>query len=941
MTMCFERGSEWRKWDLHVHLPGTKLSNGYGSIKKDSTVLDQFCTILHNSDVQAFGLTDYFALDTFFLTKDRYSDLFPHDNKLFIPNLELRLTAAVNSSGQVINIHLLFNPNLEQAKIKDFMRALHTSETAGRDSRSVSCDELSTEEQFEKATVDKKAIEEAIKATFGPNALVPEHRQQYLLVIVSAKGDGIRPSGPGLKRKELLTDEIDKFSDAVFANENSRNYFLDVNRLETDEKVKAKPVFDGSDAHSFEDLNKRLGKSINTDGDHRNVLWIKADLTYNGLLQTLVEPEDRVALQPNEPDEKYPYHVIDTITFSENSNFSEKIVLNKNLNSIIGSRSSGKSALLAHIAHAVDPDSTVETQQKVSNIPDKNQVGPAAGYTWAEVPNDLCQVKWLSGSVSGGRVIYIPQNDLYSLSEKPKEITSKIRPILFNKYPDVKAAYEAYESQNKQTEDIIETSVKSWFSNSELIKQEESSLRNCGDSEAISKEISDLNIKLNSLKSNSLSDNDVKRLQDVLKQIADLKSASEELGENYRKLRSAFHEDLNNNQSIIPIQSDTVAVHIDVKPVLTDLPNDLVSKITELKTSAAQKIKSQIEQIINQYASTLEKDIQRVKSEINSIQKSNSELINRDKESKEILRISEQKTTLKENIKKIDAIKEKIKSYHVKNANSIQRLTQALEKRRGLISSFERKFDSASRELEELTFTVETGIDSSSVEQANHGFNRRSTNDYIQRRGDDINYSKAQGEPAAFLKSLFNNSLEVNKGYEKVNVAIDVFKLSDEIRFGAVLDNDHIGGFEKSSMTPGKQALFALTLILSDSDEPWPLLIDQPEDDLDSRSIYNTIVPYLVKSKKKRQIIMVTHNANLVIGADSEEVIVANRHGEDRKNANHKLFSYLSGSLEYSKPNDVNCQTVLEKCGIREHACEILDGGAEAFQKREEKYKLI
>ena len=76
----------------------------------------------------------------------------------------------------------------------------------------------------------------------------------------------------------------------------------------------------------------------------------------------------------------------------------------------------------------------------------------------------------------------------------------------------------------------------------------------------------------------------------------------------------------------------------------------------------------------------------------------------------------------------------------------------------------------------------------------------------------------------------------------------------------------------------GKQALFALTLILNESQEPWPLLIDQPEDDLDSRSIYLAIVPYLGERKKERQIIMVSHNANLVIGADSEVVIVANRH---------------------------------------------------------------
>jgi ABC-type lipoprotein export system ATPase subunit len=84
-------------------------------------------------------------------------------------------------------------------------------------------------------------------------------------------------------------------------------------------------------------------------------------------------------------------------------------------------------------------------------------------------------------------------------------------------------------------------------------------------------------------------------------------------------------------------------------------------------------------------------------------------------------------------------------------------------------------------------------------------------------------------------------------------------------------------------MTPGKQAMIALTLVLSESEEAWPLLIDQPEDDLDSRSIYDVLVALLARKKCGRQSIMVTHDANLVIGADSEQVVVANRRGHDRQ----------------------------------------------------------
>ena len=97
-----------------------------------------------------------------------------------------------------------------------------------------------------------------------------------------------------------------------------------------------------------------------------------------------------------------------------------------------------------------------------------------------------------------------------------------------------------------------------------------------------------------------------------------------------------------------------------------------------------------------------------------------------------------------------------------------------------------------------------------------------------------------------------------------------------------------------------QQTLFALTLILTESEEAWPLLIDQPEDDLDSRSIYDVVVAYLARKKCERQIIMVTHDAKLVIGADFEQVVVANRHGRDRQNVGRRTFDYFPGSLEGS-----------------------------------------
>ena len=164
-------------------------------------------------------------------------------------------------------------------------------------------------------------------------------------------------------------------------------------------------------------------------------------------------------------------------------------------------------------------------------------------------------------------------------------------------------------------------------------------------------------------------------------------------------------------------------------------------------------------------------------------------------------------------------------------------------------------------------------------------------------------------------------------------IAKESFCLTEKVLFTAEMEGDRIGGFSEPTMTPGKRALFALRLILAESDDTWPLLIDQPEDDLDSRSIYDEIVPFLRDKKRERQIIMVSHNANLVIGADSEQIIVANRHGEDRKNENGKQFNYLSGSIENTKKVDKKIMDTLKAKGIREHACQILEGGELAFEK--------
>lgn len=145
-------------------------------------------------------------------------------------------------------------------------------------------------------------------------------------------------------------------------------------------------------------------------------------------------------------------------------------------------------------------------------------------------------------------------------------------------------------------------------------------------------------------------------------------------------------------------------------------------------------------------------------------------------------------------------------------------------------------------------------------------------------------------------------------------------------------------GDKLESMSPGKRSFILLKILIDLDNSKWPILIDQPEDDLDAKSVSKQLVKYLKEKKKERQIIIVSHNPNLVVGADSEQIIVANQGGSNSKNKSNQ-FEYVMGSIENSfTKQDEEC--ILYGKGIKEHVCDILEGGEEAFKKRQSKYDI-
>lgn len=132
-------------------------------------------------------------------------------------------------------------------------------------------------------------------------------------------------------------------------------------------------------------------------------------------------------------------------------------------------------------------------------------------------------------------------------------------------------------------------------------------------------------------------------------------------------------------------------------------------------------------------------------------------------------------------------------------------------------------------------------------------------------------------------------------------------------------------GVDLAHLSPGMRGIVLLILYLAiDRWDTRPLLVDQPEENLDPHSVYEELVRYFRTAKRRRQVIIVTHNPNLVVNADADQVIVASAERKDAKSL--PTIRYVSGGLEDRQ--------------IRADVCRILEGGERAFLDRERRYAI-
>lgn len=209
------------------------------------------------------------------------------------------------------------------------------------------------------------------------------------------------------------------------------------------------------------------------------------------------------------------------------------------------------------------------------------------------------------------------------------------------------------------------------------------------------------------------------------------------------------------------------------------------------------------------------------------------------------------------------------------------------------------------------------GVDESN--QLVHGMLRESdfgdpnsTVQFLSRIDDMLHFDRREGGSGNEMQP----SDQLRKGNELKDVYDFLFGLSYlQPRYSLTY-----GGQEIGRLSPGERGLLLLVFYLLVDKDDIPLVIDQPEENLDNQTIFRILVTCIKAAKQRRQVVMVTHNPNLAVVCDAEQIIYASC---DKTN---NLFRYLSGAIESH--------------GIKAKVVEVLEGTEPAFVNRKRKYGL-
>jgi hypothetical protein len=446
LTVADKRGSMWRRWDPHIHAPGTVLANGFGG-----DAWNDYLSAIEQSEprINALGVTDYYSIKG-------YQDVLAHKNAgrlgdvaFIFPNVEMRFGIGTGHNHPV-NFHLLVSPedpeHVEQTL--RFMRRLKFE--AHGDSFACDRDDLI---RLGKVHLKDNTIPDHTALAAGTNQFKVDlvqlkeewgksnWAQDYILIAVAAaEGDGTS----GLQSDSSLATvrkEIEKFAAIIFASSPKQRDFWLGRGAATPEAIRSdwngpKPCLHGSDAHALDKVGKPAGDRFT---------WIKGDLTFEALRQACLEPSGRAFVGTASPRGALPSEVISKLKVSEAPWFTDtEVFLNSGLVAVIGARGSGKTALaeiIAAGAYAATPHPADKENKSFLHRASKYLGSARVSLDWelgAPTQNELGSVE-IEGLLDSPRVRYLSQqfvDTLCSAEGVTDELLAEIERVVFQAHPE-------------------------------------------------------------------------------------------------------------------------------------------------------------------------------------------------------------------------------------------------------------------------------------------------------------------------------------------------------------------------------------------------------------------------------------------------------------------------------------------------------------------------
>lgn len=969
----FPRGSEWRRWDLHVHTPESRLGSSFKGVAWNDYV-NALESAAEAAGIAVIGVTDYMCVDGYerLLTEVRDpSNPRLSSTHLILPNIELR-AQPLTSSGKALNIHLLVDPT-ESSHVEKIKRAL-TNLRVPFDGQFYGCIRPQLIE-YARAQNPTLTNDEAAY-TFGVLQFKPGYQdvldwlrtEKWLrancLVGISNGKDGI--SGLPVDGFAAVRDQILKNADFVFSgNPTDRSYFLGQKVGVPLQEIKrmygsSKPCVHGSDAHAVAQLFK-------PDGDRR--CWIKSDPTFEGLRQILWEPESRIYIGPTQPGVSERTRVVSELRPLEMPSWfsQDSIQLNDGLVAIIGEKGSGKTALADLIAFAAGEEVPAESQ---SSFISKGRVHLGGGQP---------TLAWGDGAVTAGTLLarpfmtpkslvrYLSQDfveRLCSTDSEGHELQEAIEAVVFSHLnEEIREGHSSFEelrasrettSQTRQ--DILRGELASLHREVERhlfalaqVPQKKAYIAHARDkAEKLKALLPEIELSADQAVLAKLNEAQVSLTEheSAAAKISRRRRSLDEFLSSYKDIRARATKSI---QDLIASLGPNLDVPADALTSLLPSWNaaavEQIEKSRDALDQELMTIRGDADHPSDGTIAALKKTVEKLKEQLSKDEVNRNRLLDVQKQ------IAEQESAIKRLQHEIDGL----------NTKTTAQLEACKRQRNQAYADYFEALAADATGLEELyapmkgklgelgadaKFSLSSGyqidlrawLDKSSRFYDGRKPQALAKKDEVERyavdklvpawkSGDRDAIAQAIGEfhdlidPPRFMTEMSSPSLKM----------VDLFDWlysTDHIRISYKILYDEI---ELEYLSPGTRGIALLVLyLLLDDDDRRPLLIDQPEGNLDNSSVFQQLVPYIRAAKQKRQIILITHNPNLVVGADAEQVIVAT--AVRVEGSSHPTMTYFAGALEHLGQ--------APEIGIRKAVCTLLEGGEAAFKERESRYAI-